>query len=112
MFNDAKNIVTDRLPSYNVPIKSTFKNTFHIKVQSFRDDISNNIIESFNKTFKSWYKGLKGFKLFDSANNLISMFIFYYNFLRPHYSLRDLSPAEVVGITYPSKAKNNWLVAA
>jgi transposase-like protein len=55
LFNDAKKfgspraIVTDRLPSYNVPIKSTFKDTVHIKVQSFRDDISNNIIESLTK---------------------------------------------------------------
>ncbi|MGJ0906771.1 IS6 family transposase [Clostridium botulinum] len=118
LFNDAKKfgspraIVTDRLPSYNVPIKSTFEDTIHIKVQSFRDDISNNIIESFNKTFKSWYKGLRGFNSFDSANKLISMFIFHYNFLRPHYSLRNLSPTEVIGVTYSSKAKNNWLLAS
>ncbi len=86
----------------------------HIKVQSFRDDISNDIIESFNKTFKSWYKGLRGFNSFDSPNKLTSMFIFHYNFLRPHYSLRDLSPTEVIGVTftYSTKAKNNWLLAA
>jgi len=84
----------------------------HIRVQSFRDDISNNIIESFNKTFKSWYKGLRGFNSFDIANKLISMFIFHYNFLRPHYSLRNLSPTEVIGVTYSSKAKNNWLLAS
>lgn len=58
LFYDAKklgsprSIVTDRLPSYDVPIKSIFQNTFHIKVQPFKDYISNNIIESFSKTFK------------------------------------------------------------
>ncbi|WP_019278747.1 DDE-type integrase/transposase/recombinase, partial [Clostridium botulinum] len=118
LFHDAKKlgspraIVTDRLPSYNVPIKSIFQDTLHIKVQSFMDDISNNIIESFNKTFKSWYKGLKGFNSFNSANKLISVFIFHYNFVRNHSSLRNLTPSEVVGISYPVKAKNNWLLAA
>ncbi len=118
LFNDAKKlgspraIVTDRLPSYNIPIKSVFQDTLHIKVQSFKDDISNNIIESFNKTFKSWYKGLKGFNSFDSANKLISVFIFHYNFIRNHSSLRGLTPAEVSGINYSVKAKNNWLLAA
>ncbi|AEB74793.1 ISCb1g3, transposase [Clostridium botulinum BKT015925] len=118
LFNDAKKlgspraIVTDRLPSYNIPIKSVFQDTLHIKVQSFKDDISNNIIESFNKTFKSWYKGLKGFNSFDSANKLISVFIFHYNFIRNHSSLRSLTPAEVSGINYSVKAKNNWLLTA
>lgn len=99
LFHDTKKlgtpraIVTDRLPSYNIPIKSVFQDTLHIKVQSFRDDISNNIIESFNKTFKSWYKGLKGFNSFNSANKLISVFIFHYNFVRNHSSLGNLTPA-------------------
>jgi len=31
-------------------VKAFFPNSRHIKVQSFKDDISNNIIESFNDT--------------------------------------------------------------
>ncbi|KGG79396.1 integrase, partial [Caloranaerobacter azorensis H53214] len=93
VLNEAKNlgnpkaIVTDRLPSYNIPVKVLFSSSEHIKVKSFKDDISNNLIESFFKTFKDWYKSKKGFNSFNSANNLIFMFIFHYNFVRIHSSL-------------------------
>ncbi|XAM51371.1 IS6 family transposase ISCbo1 [Terrisporobacter vanillatitrophus] len=46
-----KSIVTDGLPSYIEPIKNTFKNSTNIVVEDFDDDISNNLIESFNKTY-------------------------------------------------------------
>ena len=72
-----KSIVTDGLPSYIEPVKNIFKGSRHIIVKDFTDDISNNLIESFNKTFTSWYKKIKGFKPYDSANSLISNFIFY-----------------------------------
>ena len=103
-------IVTDRWKSYIQPIDTTFDNTKHIQVESFRDDISNNLIESFNKTFKSWYKKVKGFKSFESANSLISNFIFYYNFIKSHSSLSNLTPAEVCGISYTHQDKVNWFV--
>lgn len=107
-----KALVTDRYSAYLMPIKTLFPNSKHIQVESFKDDITNNLIESFNKSFKSWYKGLKGFCSFESANNLISVFIFHYNFLRPHYSLRNLSPAQVAGVNYSDKDKNTWLLTA
>lgn len=44
-----------------------FSSSEHIKVKSFKDDISNNLIESFFKTFKDWYKSKKGFNSFTSA---------------------------------------------
>ena len=83
-FGSPNAIVTDCWPSYIEAINTTFCDTKHIRVESFCDDISNNLIESFNKTFKSWYKKIKGFKSFESANSLISNFIFYYNFIKPH----------------------------
>ena len=105
-------IVSDRLPSYNQAVNTIFPDSKHIKVQSFQDDISNNLIESFNKTFKYWYKRKKGFNSFKSANNLIFMFIFYYNFIRPHSSLNQLSPVQVAGIKLNSIEKATWLLAA
>ena len=80
------------------------------KADSFCDNISNNLIESFNKTFKSWYKKIKGFKSFESANSLISNFIFYYNFIKSHSSLSNSTPAEVCGINYSHRDKINWFV--
>lgn len=109
-FGTPKPIVTDDLPSYIEPIKNTFKGPKHIVVKNFDYDISNNSIESFNKTFKSWYKKTKGFKYYDSANSLISSFIFYYNFIKTHSSLSNLTPAQVCGINYTHQEKVNWFV--
>ncbi len=109
-FGSPKSIVTDGLPSYREPVKNTFEGSSHIVVKDFSDDISNNLIESFNKTFKSWYKKTKGFKSYESANSLISNFIFYYNFIKNHSSLSNLTPAQVCGINYTHQEKVNWFI--
>lgn len=104
-------IVTDRLPSYNVPAKLLFPDAEHIKVRSFADDITNNIIESFNNRFKAWYKTKRGFRDFDSANAMIAVFVFFFNFIRPHQGLNGLTPAQVAGATYDPKTKNIFAIA-
>ncbi len=48
-------IVFDRYFAYKQPDKAVF-NTAHICVQSFKDDISNNLIKTFRKQFKACYK--------------------------------------------------------
>ena len=83
-------IVSDRYFAYQMPVK-TLHGVKHIRVESFHDDITNNLIECFNKQFKAWYKTKQGFSSFVSANNLISMFLFFYNFVRPHSALNDLN---------------------
>jgi len=72
-------------------------------VECFDDIINNNPIEAFNGQFKAWYKPKRGFKSFDSANLLISLFVFFYNFVRPHSSLNNLAPAQVAGAMYSDK---------
>lgn len=117
LFNASKSgkpssIVSDRLPGYNISVKSAFPDLKHIKVQSFADDITNNLIESFNKTFKSWYKSKLGFKSFNSANNMIFMFVYFYNFIIPHSSLSNLSPAQVAGAVYTDKERQQLLLVS
>lgn len=73
--------------------------------------ITNNLIKSFNKTSKAWYKAKKGFNSFEKANNLISLFFFHYNFITPHGSLNGFSPAEVAGINIDDLNKKFWFVA-
>lgn len=90
-------IVSDRYYSYNIPVKYFFLNTKHICVQSFQDDITNNLIESFNNRFKACYKTKCDFDSFQSANAAISVFIFFFNFIRPHVGLNQLTPAQVAG---------------
>ena len=111
-FGEPSNFITDRLPSYNQAAAKVLPNTNHIPVAPMSSDTSNNLIESFNKTFKAWYKTKKGFNSFEKANNLISVFIFHYNFIRPHGSLNNHTPAEVAGFASDSKSKNSWFVAA
>ena len=104
-------VVTDRYSAYKVPVKSVL-GVKHIRVQSFRDDITNNLIECFNKQFKAWYKTKQGFASFDSANNLISVFLFFYNFVRPHSALDGLTPAQVAGLNLSARSKRKLFLVA
>ena len=117
LFNHVKDygapnaIVSDRYSAYKVPVKSIF-DVKHIRVASFKDDISNNLIEAFNKQFKYWYKTRYGFNSFESANSMIMMFVFFYNFIRPHSSLSDLTPAQVAGLRYSDRQRNSLLLVS
>ena len=104
-------LVSDRYSAYKVPVKSIL-GIPHIRVESFKDDISNNLIECFNKQFKAWYKTKQGFSSFQSANNLISMFVFFFNFVRPHSALNGLTPAQVAGLNLSKKQKQRFLLVA
>lgn len=105
-------IVSDRYAAYKIPVKSIFNAAKHIRVESFKDDISNNLIESFNHQFKAWYKTKQGFNSFLSANNLISTFVFFYNLVRPHSSLNGLTPAQVAGLNLSKSQKRKYLLVA
>lgn len=105
-------IVSDRYSAYKVPVMSLFDDTSHIRVESFKDDISNNLIESFHHQFKAWYITKQGFNSFASANNLISMFVFFFNFVRPHSSLNGLTPAQVAGLKLSPREKRKFLLVA
>ena len=104
-FGEPSNFITDRLPSYNQAVAKVLPNTKHIPVAPMSSDTNNNLIESFNKTYKACYKAKKGFNSFEKANNLIYLFIFHYNFIRPHGSLNSHTPAEVAGFASDSKSK-------
>lgn len=119
LFNDLNDkydnpelIVSDRYWSYLAPIKVLFPDSNHIRVESFEDNINNNVIESFFGTFKDWYNKRKGFKSYESANQLITMFIFFYNYIKPHSDLDGLTPAQKAGIKYSDKQRKSWLLAA
>lgn len=104
-------IVTDRYSAYKVPTKAIF-GVPHIRVASFKDDISNNVIEAFNKQFKYWYKTRYGFNSFESANSMIMMFVFFFNFIRPHSSLSNLTPAQVARFKYSKRQQKSLLLVS
>ena len=103
-------IITDGLDAYNMPIVLAYSKSKHHIYSSFADDSSNNVLESFNKTFKAWYKKKKGFHSFASALDMISNFLFYYNFIHSHSSLSDQAPASVAGVTYSQDQANHWFL--
>ena len=105
-------IVSDRYFAYQSPVRYLFDGVKHIRVEDFKDDISNNLIECFHKQFKAWYKTKQGFSSFRTANNLISMYIFFFNFVRPHSALNDLTPAQVAGLNLSKKQKREYLLVA
>lgn len=105
-------IVSDRYAAYKKPVESIFSAASHIRVESFHDDITNNLIESFHHQFKAWYKTKQGFKSEATANNLISLFVFFFNFVRPHSSLGNQTPAQVAGLKLSSAQKRKYLLVA
>lgn len=106
-FGNPSHFITDRLPSYNQAVAKLLNESKHVPVAPMSSSITNNLIESFNKTFKAWYKAKKGFNSFEKANNLIFLFIFHYNFIR----LNKLTPAEVVGFQSNQLNKYSLFVA-
>ena len=109
-FGQPKSIVSDRLPSYTFPVKSVFSDINHIKVQKFSDDISNNLIETFFSKFKAHHKAHRGLKNFNSVNSMLNAFFFFYNFIRPHGSLNNSTPARVAGVNYSEIARKNLML--
>jgi len=107
-----QSIVTDKWDAYIMAIKKHLPGCKHIRVEDFDDWISNNLIESFNKTFKAWYKTKNGFDSYRSAHAMISVFVFHYNYLRPHSSLSNLTPAQVAGLIYNPNPKNIFVRSA
>jgi hypothetical protein len=48
---------------------------------------------------------MRGLKNFQSALDFLDGWLVHYNYLRPHHSLRDRTPAQVAGADYPY---TNW----
>ena len=109
LFDSVKQHGKPNYSAYKVPTKAIF-GVPHIRVASFKDDISNNVIEAFNKQFKYWYKTRYGFNSFESANSMIMMFVFFFNFIRPHSSLSNLTPTQVAGLKYSKRQQNSLLL--
>ena len=77
-------IVSDRYPAYMIPVKSLY-GVRHIRVESFRDDVT---------------------------NDLISMFIFFYSFVRPHSALNGLTLAQRAGLVLSKSRKRELFLVA
>lgn len=66
---------------------------------------STSIIERWHGTVKARTKVMRDLKNLETAHDFVTGFLAFYNYLRPHESLENKTPAEVAGITYPYR---NW----
>ena len=98
-----KVVVTDALNSY-LDV-SYGKDAEHRLGSPFSVQSSTSLIERFHSTFKSRTKVMRGLKNIETAIDFTDGWLVHYNYLRPHESLNDKTPAEVAGIDYAYK---NW----
>jgi hypothetical protein len=61
-------------------------------------------VERWHGTLKDRLKPMRGMDKLKTKQLVLEGLIFYYNFLRPHESLNDRTPAEAAGIDFPYKS--------
>ncbi|MFC2060300.1 IS6 family transposase [Chloroflexota bacterium] len=99
-------IYTDKLRAYLDGIELTFgADTKHKQGGPFDVENNTNLIERFHGTLKARTKIMRGLKDIASAKLFTEGWLLYYNYLRPHESLRGSTPAKVAGVKYPYR---NW----
>jgi putative transposase len=103
-----KVVITDKLHSYLDGIEMAYgSETEHRQGKPFttiKEDNTNEI-ERFHGTLKARTKVMRGLKSLDTAIEFTDGWLVHYNYLRPHESLNDETPAKVAGIKYPFE---NW----
>lgn len=100
---EPKAVTTDKLASY-LDVRYG-KDTEHRQGSPFSKEDSTSLIERFHGTFKERTKVMRGLKNFETAHDYTQGWLVNYNYIRPHESLRDKTPAYMAGIEYPYK---NW----
>lgn len=100
-------IRTDFLASYIDAIELAFgADTKHVQSKPFIDRDSTNVIERFHGTLKDRVKVMRDLKTPETANQIVDGWLIFYNYFRPHESLRGKTPADAAKVCFPFK---NWL---
>ena len=101
-----KEVITDKNDSYLDGVELTFGgDTEHITSHGFAVKPNTNLIERMHGTWKERTKVMRGLKDIDSAIDFTNGFQVYYDFFRPHETLKGRTPAEAAKIDYKIK---NW----
>jgi len=66
------------------------------------------MIERLNRTYKYHTRPRAGFKAFDGAVALTTLFVAYYNFMRPHSALRNKAPVKLDCLTGQELMPQAW----
>ena len=82
--------------------------TEHIRVPNIRNRSNNNMVERLNGTVRERNKVMRGLEGEQTAQTIIDGFRIYYNFIRPHMTLKGKTPAEEANIKL-ELGRNKWL---
>jgi len=99
-------VLTDKLKSYldvNYGSGGEHRQGSPFSVKETGESTSQ--IERFHGTLKSRTKVMRGLKNLESAIEFTQGWLVHYNYLRPHESLNDKTPAQEAGVNYPYQ---NW----
>lgn len=66
------------------------------------------MIERLNRTYKASYRPTNGFENYDGANYDLSLWVAYYNFLRPHQALHKRPPVKDSMIINGGNMPGKW----
>ena len=91
-------VVSDSHQSYRKAVKKeiyqkTSPQPQHLRVSPIKDGMENMPIERWHNTLKQRTKVMRGMHNSNTAQNLADGFVMYYNFIRPHSTLK-MTPAE------------------
>ena len=113
-------LVTDGNPSYPAGIhfinEMYNSNLTHKKVIGLQNLDSESeefrpfkqLIERFNRTYKFHTRAACGFKSKNGALSLTTLFVTYYNFLRPHTALRGCVPIPLEDLQGADTLQGRW----
>lgn len=107
-----KRVVVDGLWAYEKGFKKVFYSRYKehrvefVRRAGIKARETNNVIERLHGTLKDRLKPLRGLKSEETAKVWLDGWFVYYNFLRPHLSLKGKTPAEACGIDL--KIENGW----
>jgi transposase-like protein len=95
-------ITTDSLAAYNIAIRKVLypvnRHIQHLDFTMIKGEHGNNLIERCNRTIRQRIKLYIGYRPKGNSTKILDMFITYYNFIKPHQSLKNKTPAEVAGL--------------
>ena len=67
------------------------------------------IIERLNRTYRYHTRSRSGHKSLNGARALTTLFVAYYNFLRPHRTLGNKSPVHLPELNSVQSLQGRWL---
>ncbi len=117
-------LVTDGNPSYDAAVmayndliknndckltKRTVIGLKNLDDQSKEYRSFKQLVERLNRTYKYQTRPRAGFKTFDGAVALTTLFVAFYNFIRPHSTLKNAVPVSIDALKDHSLMPDKWV---